>query len=59
MFKVSYDNTERSLVMIRNIQIKENKLILEAGAGVVDASLEISELNEIYQKIESIRDILL
>ena len=59
VFKVSYDNTERSLVMIRNIQIKDNKLILEAGAGVVDASVEISELNEIYQKIESIRDILL
>jgi isochorismate synthase EntC len=59
VFKVSYDNSERSLVMIRNIQINENKLILEAGAGVVDASIEISELNEIYQKIEAIRDVLL
>jgi isochorismate synthase EntC len=59
VFKVSYHNNERSLVMIRNIQLKDNKLILEAGAGVVDASLEKSELNEIYQKIEATRDILI
>ena len=59
VFKVSYDNKERSLVMIRNIQLKDNKLILEAGAGVVDASVESSELNEIYQKIEATREILL
>ena len=45
--------------MIRNIQLKDNKLILEAGAGVVDASVESSELNEIYQKIEATREILL
>jgi isochorismate synthase EntC len=59
VFTVSYENIQRSLVMIRNIQLQNKTLILEAGAGVVSASQEESELKEIYQKLSATRENLL
>jgi isochorismate synthase EntC len=59
VFSADYENKFLSLVMIRNIQIQNQTLILEAGAGVVDSSKKSSEFKEIYQKIESIKEMLL
>lgn len=59
VFSVEYENKTLSLVMIRNIQIQNQTLILEAGAGIIDSSNRHSEFNEINQKIESIKEMLL
>ena len=59
VFSLRFRNKERSLVMIRNVQIQNKTLILEAGAGIVEASSEKNELAEIYQKLDATREILL
>lgn len=58
-FTVSHEGQTRSLVMIRNIQLQNNTLIIEAGAGVVEGSEEESEFAEINHKIKIAMDTLL
>jgi isochorismate synthase EntC len=59
IFAVKTDSFERAIVMIRNIQLVHDRLIIEAGAGVVEASEAETELREIHQKIAVIRELLL
>jgi anthranilate synthase component I len=42
-------------IMIRTLLSKENKLIFQAGAGVVAKSIPTSELQEVNNKVEALR----
>jgi anthranilate synthase component 1 len=42
-------------IMIRTFLSKENKLIFQAGAGVVAKSKPESELQEVNNKVEALR----
>lgn len=59
VFCFSHAGQTRALVMIRNIQLHQNKLILEAGAGIVSLSQKEKELEEIHQKQFAIQELLL
>ncbi len=59
VFCFTHADHTRALVMIRNIQLHQNKLILEAGAGIVSLSQKEKELEEIHQKQFAIQDLLL
>lgn len=59
VFCVNYHQSSRALVMIRNIQLHQNTLILEAGAGILPLSQKDKELKEIHQKQLSIQELLL
>lgn len=59
VFCFTHQGHTRALVMIRNIQLHQNKLILEAGAGIVSLSQKEKELEEIHQKQYAIQELLL
>jgi isochorismate synthase EntC len=59
VFSYHFEKEYCALVMIRNIQIKDKTLILEAGAGIIPQSLKESELNEIHHKQQAIEGLLL
>lgn len=52
---IGFDNSLNHAIMIRTFMSKSNTLYYRAGAGVVDASNEQSELNEVNNKIEALR----
>ena len=57
-FVVSFDeNTSDVVVAIRHINFEANKLSLPAGCGVVDASEQSNEWNELKKKRESVKQI--
>jgi isochorismate synthase EntC len=58
-FQYTNEDTSQVIVMIRNIQIDNDNLIIEAGAGVIEQSNEESELAEIYEKISATKKILI
>jgi anthranilate synthase component 1 len=41
--------------MIRSFLSKDNQLYFQAGAGVVDKSIEENELNEVGNKLAALR----
>ena len=59
IFSVQTPQKERAIVMIRNIQLHQERLIIEAGAGVVNASEQSAELKEIHHKISVTKELLL
>jgi menaquinone-specific isochorismate synthase len=59
VFGFNYHDRHRALVMIRNIQIKENDMIIEAGAGIIHESEIGNELNEIKLKRSTVKELFL
>jgi len=59
VFGVNHFKNNRALVMIRNIQLKDDELIIESGAGVIKESNASSELNEIKLKRETVKELFL
>jgi anthranilate synthase component I len=45
-------------IIIRSFLSKNNQLIYQAGAGIVESSLEENELNEVFNKINGLRNAL-
>jgi anthranilate synthase component I len=52
---VGFDGSVNMAIMIRTFLSKENKLIFQAGAGVVAKSVPQSELQEVNNKVEALR----
>ena len=52
---IGFDGTFNHAIMIRTLLSRENKLILQAGAGVVSKSNSESELQEVNNKLEALR----
>jgi anthranilate synthase component 1 len=52
---VGFDSSCNHAIMIRTILSKENKLIYQAGAGVVAASKPESELQEVNNKLNALK----
>ncbi len=52
---LGFDGTFNSAIMIRSFLSKDNCLFYQAGAGVVDASDEQSELNEVNNKLAALK----
>lgn len=58
-FGICEGGNSNSIVMIRNIQANNGEVFFEAGAGIVEQSNEIKELQEINKKIEAIQEMIL
>ncbi|MFL5762752.1 MAG: anthranilate synthase component I family protein [Bacteroidia bacterium] len=52
---MGFDGTFNSAIMIRSFLSKNNRLFYQAGAGVVESSDEISELNEVNNKLAALK----
>jgi isochorismate synthase EntC len=59
VFGLNYYERHYALVMIRNIQIQQNEMIIETGAGIIQESKIINELNEIRLKRSTVKELLL
>jgi anthranilate synthase component 1 len=55
---IGFDGTYNHAIMIRTFLSKENKLIYQAGAGVVSKSKAESELQEVNNKLTALRKAL-
>lgn len=55
---LGFDNSFNHAIMIRTFQSVKNKLIYQAGAGVVSKSSAQSELQEVNNKLEALRKAL-
>jgi anthranilate synthase component 1 len=55
---IGFDGTYNHAIMIRTFLSKENKLIFQAGAGVVSKSKAESELQEVNNKLTALRKAL-
>jgi anthranilate synthase component I len=56
---LGFDNSFNHAIMIRTFLSHENKLIYQAGAGVVSKSLAESELQEVNNKLTALRKAVL
>lgn len=56
---MSFDGSFNHAIMIRTFLSHENKLIFQAGAGVVSKSKSESELQEVNNKLEALRKAVL
>lgn len=56
---IGFDGTFNHAIMIRTCLSHENKLIFQAGAGVVSKSKSESELQEVNNKLEALRKAVL
>ncbi len=56
---IGFDGTFNHAIMIRTFLSHENKLIFQAGAGVVSKSKSESELQEVNNKLEALRKAVL
>ena len=56
---IGFDGTFNHAIMIRTFLSCENKLIFQAGAGVVSKSKSESELQEVNNKLEALRKAVL
>ncbi len=52
---LGFDGTFNSAIMIRSFLSKNNTLFYQAGAGVVESSNEVSELNEVNNKLAALK----
>lgn len=52
---LGFDGTFNSAIMIRSFLSKNNNLFYQAGAGVVESSNELSELNEVNNKLAALK----
>lgn len=52
---IGFDGSFNHAIMIRTFLSRENKLIFQAGAGVVSKSKSESELQEVNNKLEALR----
>lgn len=52
---IGFDGSFNHAIIIRSILSKNNKLMYQAGAGVVSESNSLSENNEVFNKIAAIR----
>lgn len=59
VFGLNQDESHLGLVMIRNIQFKDESLVIESGAGIVFESELSKEMQEIILKREAIKELLL
>ncbi len=55
---MGFDGTFNHAIMIRSFLSKNNKLFYQAGAGVVESSIEESELNEVNNKLAALKKAL-
>ena len=55
---IGFDGTMNQAIMIRSFLSKNNKLFYQAGAGVVESSVEESELNEVNNKLAALKSAL-
>ena len=56
---IGFDGSFNHAIMIRTFLSHENKLIFQAGAGVVSKSKSESELQEVNNKFEALRKAVL
>jgi menaquinone-specific isochorismate synthase len=56
---INHGETHRALVMIRNIQLNEDHILIETGAGIIKESIFENEINEINLKRTSVKELLL
>ncbi len=59
VFGLNHFQNNRALVMIRNVQLKNDDIIIESGAGIIKESSASSELNEIKLKRETVKELFL
>ena len=59
VFGINRGETHRALVMIRNIQLRQDHIIIETGAGIIKESIYENEINEINLKRTSVKELLL
>ncbi len=52
---MGFDGTFNHAIMIRSFLSKNNQLFYQAGAGVVESSIEQSELNEVTNKLAALK----
>lgn len=52
---LGFDGYVNLAIMIRSFLSKDNQLYYQAGAGVVEKSVEINELNEVKHKLAALR----
>jgi anthranilate synthase component 1 len=55
---LSFDGDFNHAIMIRSFLSKNNKLFYQAGAGIVESSVEVSELNEVNNKLAALKSAL-
>ena len=55
---VGQKNELNQAIIIRSFLSKNNRLVYQAGAGVVESSKEENELNEVFNKINGLRNAL-
>lgn len=52
---IGFDGSFNNAIMIRSFLSKNNKLFYQAGAGVVESSVDESELNEVHNKLAALK----
>src|SRR5213079_511447 len=52
---VGFNGDFNHAIMIRSFLSKNNKLFYQAGAGVVESSVEVNELNEVNNKLAALK----
>jgi anthranilate synthase component I len=55
---VGQKNELNQAIIIRSFLSKNNQLVYQAGAGIVESSNELNELNEVFNKINGLRNAL-
>lgn len=54
--QIGFDRSLNQAIMIRSFLSIENRLVFQAGAGIVSESVEENELNEVNNKLGALRD---
>lgn len=52
---IGFDGSFNNAIMIRSFLSKNNKLFYQAGAGIVESSVDESELNEVHNKLAALK----
>jgi anthranilate synthase component 1 len=52
---VGFDGTFNNAIMIRSFLSKNNTLFYQAGAGIVESSVDENELNEVHNKLAALK----
>lgn len=52
---IGFDGSFNNAIMIRSFLSKNNKLFYQAGAGIVESSVDDSELNEVHNKLAALK----
>lgn len=52
---IGFDGSFNNAIMIRSFLSKNNKLFYQAGAGIVESSVDDSELNEVHHKLAALK----